>query len=459
MVISFKKNAGKENCVVEMDIQDFINLTNLISETANEEGKVKSSLDHLHRTPSPSSSVSSSSSSSSSSSPPSFSSRRSPRDSSNTSNSTSGLWHVAPEVNPTQRDAAQNREAPLLTPTSAMTVSAAPAFSRSPFFWNQLTTDEEPTPGNAEDPGSDPGGDFDIGNHLVSLAVAAALPHVAGLARIVFRQSFYAHPIHFLVHNRSGFWLQDSWNPNTFFTEQSETETWILERMFPCICLLSIGSWIVFLSSPSSSLSSSLSLPPVPVNLALSVYSCFVITHWADTLTTDLGWSCFFRGVASLELFFTTFSFKSWSYMAFFCAGPAFSLYSYLFFVTYKTRQRWKRHQQAINGYDDEVNTNANNSFAYGKANDNNDFTNNYNKYYRNNSNNSHRPVITQQHRRRKNLKNGKSPWGLWKAESRVRLSTPWWSGQGVEWFGGGGVGEEEEEWMTAQRLPVEEFD
>ena len=36
MVISFKKSPGKENCVVEMDIQDFINLTNLISETAKQ---------------------------------------------------------------------------------------------------------------------------------------------------------------------------------------------------------------------------------------------------------------------------------------------------------------------------------------------------------------------------------------------------------------------------------------
>ena len=107
------------------------------------------------------------------------------------------------------------------------------------------------------------------------------------------------------------------------------------------------------------------------------------------------------------------------------------------------------------------ANANWNNSSDDGVTRCNSDFP-----YNNGDDNNSQPHVITRSHLRRKDATG--LPWELWKANSGVRLSTAWWSGQRVDWFGGGaragGVGVEErvgseEEWMTAQRLPVEEFD
>jgi len=345
MVISFKRNPASETCTVEMDIQDFINLTNLISESANEASfDEKSNPSHSERH-----------------------SRSSEFDSPMTTKQLSSS-NAEGKMTPPMATLDANNYVTSLAPSSRREQSSSPPHFRqslSSSFWKLVTSEggsnnetnpSDSYPAEGSSRGSD---DFDLAKLGISAVVAIVIPHAFGVIRMVCLRSFYAHPIHSWVHNRSGFWIQDAWNPNTFFTQQSETEAWILQRMFPSVCLLSLGSWIVYTSSSSSSSLSSLSSTNIPINFALSIYASFVCTHWADCVTTDLRLSTFWRGLASLELFFVTFAFNSWRFVAGCCSLPAFSLYSYLFFTTYKTWQRWRRHQQAINGFDDEVNTNG----------------------------------------------------------------------------------------------------
>jgi len=325
MVISFKKNTSTNSCSVEMDIEDFINLTNLINESTRYDSELS------NKTLPDTMQASNQSSSSAPNRPSSF-----------------------PQPHPPQPHPPPTPSSPLHQLQSATSPPAAKTLSTYK-FWNSLTTSGEtaeeisPVGGQSADNGKELG----FAELGISAISAIILPNAAGIIRLVFQSKFYARPVQLLVHNRTGFWLQNAWNPNTFFTEQGEVEEWILQRMFPAICLLSLGSWLVFVSSHSSH-----SL--FPVNFATCAYTSFVLTHWADCSTTDLGLSAVWRGLASLHLFFITFSFKRWSHVAGLSALPSFSLYSYLFFVTYKTRQKWKRHQQAINGYDEEVNNNNN---------------------------------------------------------------------------------------------------
>jgi len=336
-VIAFKKNATANSCTVEMDIEDFINLTNLINESIRDESR------KMFKHP-----------------------------------VTTHRYDVTEEVPfqppPSQQPPSKLNDVNLApshlnkSPQACATITpSALAPMMSYKFWNHLTSNSNTTEEETAVAGqsSDNGEGLSFAELGISALTAILLPHTAGIIRLMCQNRFYATPIHFLVHNRSGFWIQNAWNPNTFFAEQSETEDWILRRMLPSICLLSVGSWLVFLFSSSSSSSSAhfpLAHAPIPpLSFASGFYASFLVTHWADCSTTDLVWSTRLRGLASIELFFVTFAFKSWSLIAGLTALPAFSLYSWLFFTTYKTRQKLRRHQQAIDGYDDEINDNTNN--------------------------------------------------------------------------------------------------
>jgi len=198
------------------------------------------------------------------------------------------------------------------------------------------------------------------GKSLLTLALAIFLPSAGCLLRIATNAAqgrANRHPLQTLVHNRAPFWQSYAWYPNTFFQLMSENEEWALKWMTPSVCLLGAGSWLVASYFARSNKSFS---------IALAIYGCFVLTHWADCWIPDLNTSCKLRGAASAELFLTFFGFLRWSWLAGLSVIPALSFNTYLFYYTYKTKQRWRRHQEAIHGYASEV---RNSNFVNGESN------------------------------------------------------------------------------------------